>query len=202
MAFNPTGILSSVMAILGSSSAYDVVRIVSKGGPAFETARIMRATVNNDSDIFSHPIEDGNTITDFKVELPIQIQLAVIIPAEDFENAYRNLRQAKKMGTEFIIQTRADSYERMVIKSMPHEESPEIGDCLGLSITFQEVQWFKPSVESLPATEVSAKPNSKTNGTGTSVKSDADTVKTGQKQPTPATDNTQSSVLKKMEGWF
>lgn len=202
MAFNPTGISSSIMSILGSSSAYDVVRIISKAGPAFETARIMRATINNDSDIFSHPIEDGNTITDFKVELPIQIQLAVIIPAEDFENAYRNLRQAKAIGSEFIIQTRADSYERMVIKSMPHEESPEIGDCLGLSITFQEVKWFKPSVESLPATEVSAKPNSKTNGTSTSVKSDADTVKTGQKQPTPATDNTQSSVLKKMEGWF
>lgn len=211
MAFNPTGILSSVMSILGATSAFDVVRVVSNGGPVFETARIMRASINNDSSIFSHPLEDGNSISDFKVELPIQIQLAVILPAEDVENVYRNLRQAKEKGTEFIIQTRADSYEHMVIKSMPHEESPEIGDCLGLSINFQEVQWFKPSVESLPATEVAAKPESKTNGsagtnptsgTSTGVKSDADTIKTGQKRSTPATENTQSSVLKKMEGWF
>lgn len=197
MFLNPSYVspFTSAVSLIGSSSSVDVVRIVdNNGGQLFQTARIMRASVNNDSNLFSHPLEDGNSITDFKVELPISIQLGVIIPTSDYTNTYRNLKLAKQAGTEFIIQTRADSYEHMVIKSMPHEESQELGDCLGMTLTFREVEWFKPSIETLPRKEVASKPASKANGVS-GVKSDADTVKMGQKNPSEVTDSKKQSIL-------
>lgn len=197
MFINPsyTSSFTSAVALIGASSSVDVVRIVdSSGAQLFQTARIVRASVNNDSSLFTHPLEDGNSITDFKVELPKSIQLGVIIPTQDYTNTYRNLKLAKEKGTEFIIQTRADSYENMVIKSMPHEESQELGDCLGMTLTFREVEWYQPSIETLPRKEVASKPTSKTGGVS-GVKSDADTVKTGQKNPSEATESKKQSIL-------
>lgn len=198
----PEGYVSA-MSLLSSSSAVDVVRVLdTNGGQVFTNARIMRATVNNDSDLFSHPLENGNKVTDFKIDLPISIQLVAILPTADYDSTYRNLRQAKKDGTEFVIQTRADSYDHLIIKSIPHEESPEYGDCLAITLTFREVEWFTPGVETLPRREVAPKPKSAKTNNQTGVKPDADTVKAGQKNPGEVSESKKQSTLKSIKEWL
>lgn len=191
----------SVMGLINSSLAQDVVYVGDENGnQLFTLARIMRAGVNLDSEIFEHPLETGNKIADFKIDKPVVIQLALLIPTESYQNVYAQIRQAKTEGTELIIQTRADTYTNMIIQAMPHEESVEIGDCLSMSCTFREVQWYTANIETLPAKEVSV--STKSAAAGGTAKPDADTVKQGQKRATDASPGTQQKSESILHGWF
>lgn len=173
---------NSAMSLISSSLASDVVCVMDENGrQVFETARAVRAACQDDSELFQHPLETGNKITDYKIDKPKVVQLGVVIPIDDFTGTYKQLVDAKKAGTTFSVQTQARVYENMVIQSMPHEESEQWGDCLAVSITFVEVQWYKATVEMLPAKEVA-----KSKKTG--AKSDADTKKSGQKRGADASD--------------
>lgn len=191
----------SVMGLINSSLAQDVVYIGDESGnQLFTLARIMRAGVNLDSDIFEHPLETGNKIADFKIDKPVVIQLGLMVPTESYQNVYAEMRQAKTEGTTLIVQTRADTYTNMIIQAMPHEESGEIGDCLAMSCTFREVQWYTANIETLPAQEVAVSPKSA--AAGGNAKPDADTVKQGQKRATDASSGTQQKSESIIHGWF
>ena len=186
----------SVMNLINSTVAQDVVFISDENGnQVFEVARIMKVGVNLDSELFEHPLEDGNEVADFKIDKPTVVQLGMMLPTYAYGDTYSRLRQAKKDGTQFTIATRAGVYEKLIIQAMPHEESPEYGDCLAMSITFREVQWYTAVVETLPAKEVAANPK-------TGAKSDADTVKQGQKRSTEASAATQKKQESILKGWF
>lgn len=189
----------SAISLFGSSLAVDVVRITDENGnQMFATARAMRAAVNRSSELCEHPLETGNTIADFKVIKPNIAQLAVFIPGDDYGSVYKEIEQAYINSTSMIVQTRASSFANMVITDMPHDESPDLGDIVAVSITLKEVVWFTSSVETMPAKEVAA-----SNKTG--AKSDASTVKQGQKSTMDATASTQEkskSALKSVKDWF
>lgn len=187
----------SVMGLLSSSFAVDVVCIMDENGKqVFATARIMRAMVQDESELFQHPLETGNQITDFKIDKPKVIQLAVVIPSDGYSNVYSQLSKAKTDGLSFVVQTRAGTFPDMVIQALPHEEGAQWGDCLAMSLTLAEVQWYSSTVEMLPAKEVAV--SSKSAAAGGTAKPDADTVKSGQ-QRTPDASNAKtakaSSVL-------
>ena len=186
----------SVMGLLSSSFAVDVVCVLNENGnQVFETARIVRAAVNNDSELFQHPLETGNKITDYKIDKPKVVQLAAIIPSDGYSDAYAALAQAKVNGISFIVQTRAASYSNMVIQSMPHEEGEQWGDCLALAVTFVEVQWYQATVETLPAKEVAAS----TKAANAGAKPDADTIKSGQQR---ASDASAANSAKANSAWY
>lgn len=193
-----TGAISSyqsVMSLMSSSLATDVVCIMDEDGrQVFETARALRAMCQNDSELFQHPLETGNKITDYKIDKPKIVQLAVIIPVDDYTNAYNQLTEAKKAGKTFIVQTKARVYENMIIQSMPHEEGEQWGDCLAVSITFIEVQWYQATIEMLPAKEVAASEK-------TGAKSDADTVKSGQQRGKDASSANASKANSVLYDW-
>lgn len=185
----------SAISLLGSSLAVDVVRITDElGNQMFASARAMRAAVDRSSELCEHPLETGNTIADFKVIKPNVAQLAVFIPSDAYGSAYKEIEQAYINSTSMIVQTRASTFANMVITDMPHDESPDLGDIVAISITLKEVFWFTSSVETMPAKEVAA--NKKTGA-----KSDASTVKQGQKaasEATPATQDKYKSLSSQM----
>ncbi|XAO54182.1 tail fiber protein [Yersinia phage vB_YenM_P744] len=186
----------SVAGLFNSSLAVDVVRITTaEGKQLFTLARAIKAGVNPESELFEHPLETGNKIIDFKIDKPIVVQLGVLIPTESYESIYNEILQAKTLGTELVVQTRASTYSNLIIQAMPHEESPDYGDTLAMSITLREVQWFNPNPESLPAKQVSANPK-------TGAKSDADTLKQGQQRPTDASQGTQKKAESILHGWY
>lgn len=194
-----TGAISSfqsVMSLLSSSLASDVVCIMDEDGrQLFETARAVRAMCQDDSELFQHPLETGNKTTDFKIDKPKVVQLAVVIPADDYSYAYPQLAKAKVDGKTFSVQTKARVYNDMVIQAMPHEEGEQWGDCLAVAITFVEVQWYQATVEMLPAKEVA---RSKKTG----AKSDADTVKSGQQRASDASAANSGKATTILGGWF
>lgn len=186
---------SNAMLILNSSSSADVVKVMQGTNQMFESARIMRATIQIDSQLMTHPLESGSEIADFAVDKPVQVQMAVMIPSTDYESSYRSIRQHFREKSQFTIQTRADLYKNLVIASMPHEESPEVGDCISMVITYREVEWYTPSTESLPRKEVASKPIEVGGEQGTvDVKKNADTVNAGTKQP-------KSTLVKGFDGF-
>lgn len=190
----------SAMSLLTSSLSVDVVRITdSKGRQVFAMARALKAGIINESEFFQHPLEDGNKTTDFKIDKPIVIQLGVLIPTDTYTPVYSALVDAKTNGEQFIIQTFAGSFPNMVIKSMPHEESSEYGDCLAMQITFEEVKWYATNVELLPAKEVAS--STKKAGAGKGAKQDADTSKLGQKRASDASSSTQKRADSVIYGW-
>lgn len=201
-ALNAVSTFQSVMSLISSSSASDVVKIMDENGnQLFTAARAMRCSVNPDSNIFEHPLEDGSTIADFAIDLPVVIQLAAVLPLDGYESTYQQLLDAKRDKTVLLVQTRTHTHENMVIKSMPHEESPEMGDCVAITLTLREVQWYTPTIDTLPAKEVSAKPAGKKTQGKSNVKSDASTVKGGQKNTTDAKSGTVKRSQSILKGW-
>lgn len=191
----------SVVNLFNSSFAVDVVRVCDeKGNQVFTLARAMKAAVNRESEMFSHKIENGNQITDFCVNKPTAIQMGLVVPTDSAQSVHSVIEQLWLKKTSLIVQTRARTYTDMVIQSMPHEESPEYGDCLMLTITLLEVQWYDATVEALPAKEVAV--SSKSAKTGGTAKSDADTQKLGQKRSTDASSATQKKSESILHGWF
>lgn len=198
-----SGALSSYNLAM-SSFAVDVVRITDEfGAQMFTQCRAMRAAVNRQSDLCEHPLETGNKVVDFKIIKPNIAQLTMFIPGDAYGTVYQDIEQAYINGTSLIVQTRASSFADMYISDMPHDEAPDLGDTIAVTLTLKEVKWFTSTVETMPAKEVAV--SSKSAKTGGTAKPDADTVKQGQKRttdPSPATQQKSSSIAKDIKDWF
>lgn len=193
-----SGALSS-NGLYTSTLAVDVVRITNESGAQlFTQCRAMRAAVNRSSDLCEHPLETGNKVSDFKIIKPNVAQLTMFIPADAYGTVYKDIEQAYLDSTSLIVQTRASSFSDMVITDMPHDEAPDLGDIVAVTLTLKEVKWFTSTIETMPAKEVAASKK-------TGAKSDANTVKQGQKrtsEPSEATKGKSSSVIKDIKDWF
>lgn len=185
----------SAMSLLTSSLSVDVVRITdSTGRQVFTEARVIKVGVLEDSELFQHPQETGNKLTDYKIDKPVVIQMGAMVPIDSYNQIYQSLVDAKQRGEEFIVQTKAKAFPNMIIKALPHEESAEYGDCLALQINFEQVLWYVTSTETLPATEVA--PTKKTGA-----KQDADTKKLGQKRAGDTSSSTNKKAASVIYGW-
>jgi len=158
-----------------STSAIDVVGIFlqSDYSQVFEKARSIKASVNLNSSVPAHPLEDGSSISDHKIIVPIEIQLSCIIASDDYRSVYESIRTIFTDSTMLTVQTRSAVYSNMIISAMPHDETPDIYGGLSVAIKLQEVKFASYA-------------------TGTFVKSPAnpvnsDSVDGGKKQATSAT---------------
>jgi len=171
-----------------------------QGAQLFSQCRAMRAAVNRSSDLCEHPLETGNKIADFKVIKPNIAQLTMFIPGDAYGSVYKDIEQAYINSTSLIVQTKASSFANMVITDMPHDEAPDLGDTIAVTLTIKEVVWFTSTVETLPAKEVAV--SSKSAKTGGTAKPDADTVKQGQKRTTDTSATTQEKSKSVVRGWY
>jgi hypothetical protein len=84
--------------------------------------RPIKATVTMPSKLMEHPLEDGSTVSDHRIFQPTEIEFSLIADyelAQRFEAIYRQ--------TDTItVQTRAATYDDMVIESMSHDETVEV----------------------------------------------------------------------------
>lgn len=142
----------SIVRTLLPSAAIDYVAIFDENlAQVFREARALKATVKETSELMKHPLETGSVIIDHRIILPIEIDLAVVIQAEDYQSVYQQIREYYQNGTFLIIQTRTGVYENMVIASMPHDESPEMYDTVPIALRLREVQFVEPQYGIQPA---------------------------------------------------
>lgn len=166
-----------------ATRAADVVGVFdSNFRQVFPEARTLKATVKEEAKVMEHPLEDGSSIVDHKIILPIEVDLSVIIQSADFRSVYDQIKRYY-LGAELLsVQTRTGVYNSMVIQSMPHDESPDMLDTVAIALKLKEVKLVTAQFGTLPPRKV-AKPES------------SSTVKRGEQQPQEQTPAKKTSVL-------
>lgn len=149
----------------------------------FETARAIKASVKEDSKLMEHPVENGATITDYSIILPIEIELSMIAAGvEAYRAVYNQIKQAFVSRSVLVVQTWTGLYRNMLIQSMPHEEDPALADAIAIALRLKEVKIVEAQYAALTARQVRNP-------------SHASTVARGQQQPQQATTARSGSIL-------
>ena len=123
----------------------------------------------------SHPVEDGSTVTDFKVINPIEIELSMILNSEDYKSVYQTIKDIFVKSTILTVQTRSGTYRNMMVSAMPHDEDADVFDSLTLALKLVEVKFATFTTGKAPAV---SKPKNK---------ADTKTSNGGKQQPKDAT---------------
>lgn len=135
------------MAIPGliPTNAVDVVGVFTQAfQQVFQDARPIKAVIKPLSKLMQHPVEDGTTITDNRIVLPVEIELSLILLPENYKNTYQQIEQYYNDATLLTVQTRVKSYPKQLIAELPHEEDAEMFDTIAVALKLQEVQFVTP----------------------------------------------------------
>jgi hypothetical protein len=163
--------------------ATDVVCVLDANlAQVFETARPIKAVVKEESKAMDHPLETGAVITDHRVLLPVEIELSLVLSAEDYRGTYRQIRDLFHKGELLTVQTRTESYQSMAIQSMPHEENADAFDVVMLALSLKEAQYVEAQFTDAKV----ARPR------------DSRTVQRGEQQPKAATSERGGSILSRL----
>jgi len=155
--------------VLLPTKAYDLVAVFDQDfNQVFPDARAIKAVVKEEAKVMEHPLENGATIVDHRVILPIEIELSVVLQYATYQDTYNQIRQYYLNATLLIVQTKSGVYYNQLIAAMPHEENPDMFDAITVAIKLQEAQF---------ATTTNQFVNKNTN--------QASTVDRGNQQPRP-----------------
>lgn len=108
--------------------------------PIFQDARAIKASIKEDSQVMTHPVEDGTVIADHKVISPTEIELVCIMSSELYRITYEAIKLAFRESSLMTVQTRTGVYNSMVIASMPHTEDADMHNAVAISIKLVEVK--------------------------------------------------------------
>lgn len=179
----PGGVLGAAIGTYISTAAIDVVGVFTQGFvPVFQTGRPIKADIKEDSKIMEHPLENGATIVDHRIILPIEIELSLLLPNGEYRNIYQEIKQLFLNGEILSVHTRTGVYDNQIIAALPHDESPDMWDTVSLALKLREVQLASSTTSNVPNPR---KP------------SDSGTVQRGTQQGNSATsqDEGKASVL-------
>lgn len=106
----------------------------------FPNARPMRATVRQNARAMEHPIETGQIITDYRVILPIEIEIPFLVSPEFYRDTYEQIQNLFFNSELLLVQTISALYSNMIISEMPHQESPDHFNSMHILLRFKQVQ--------------------------------------------------------------
>lgn len=123
------------------NASADVVCILDENfRQLFPEARPMRADVRENGRTMEHPLETGQIVSDYRIILPIEIEIPVVIMAEDYRNVYQQIKTQYLNSSLLTVQTTSSVYPNMLLAEMPHRESPELYNTLTIYLRFKQVQ--------------------------------------------------------------
>lgn len=154
-----------------SNYQFDIVAIVDPdtGEQLFTQAEAMKANVTVASKTMDHPLEDGSPVSDYRIILPVVIDMGMLVSAQDFDSTYAQITDAFLSGAYLTVRTNADTFENMILEAMPHDEVPEMFGMLAMSLRLREIQLVEVTYQQLKPKDVE-KPT------------DQSTVQAGEKQ--------------------
>ena len=131
--------------------AYDVVGVFDQSfNQLFVDARPLKANVRPGAKLMEHPVETGAVLTDHRIILPIEIDLAMVLTPETYVDTYNQIKAVFLSPTTVQVQTNTGLYPPMLMQNMPHEENPEHFDTITMVLKFKEVIFATPSTSPLP----------------------------------------------------
>ena len=127
-------------AYLSSSLARDAVAIFDNNNvQLFYNARPLRADIVPRAKLMEHPIENGQIITDYKITLPMEIRIPVVVAAKYYIDTYQQIYNAWLNSTVLTVQTHIGVFVNMVIAEMPSEENPDRYDVITINLLFRQI---------------------------------------------------------------
>lgn len=145
-------------------SSADVVGVFDTNfNQQFPNARPLRASIRQNSRPMEHPLETGQIITDYRIILPIEVEIPFMVAPEFYRDTYQQIQNLFLTTQLLMVQTLSDLYQNMIIAEMPHEESPSFFNSLRMVVRFKQVQVVQSQTSFAPADPL----NSNTQNSGT-----------------------------------
>lgn len=132
----------------------------------FPTASTIKLAVTKDKKVMEHPVETGVVITDHVIINPVEIELALILKPSDYRSVYQQIEQLFKASTLLTVQSKAASYQNLLISAMPSDEDADMFDAIAVALRLHQVQYVTAQFGTLPASKVKNKSNASTIGKG------------------------------------
>ena len=134
------------------NASFDTIAVFdSNFSQVFENARPLRDEVVPRSKLMDHPSESGQIVSDYKITLPVEITIQMLISSEYYRDTYQEIWDLWQQSALLTIQTRVTTFGNMVIAEPPHEETPEIFDAIRMNLKFRQVQTPLQSTTFQPA---------------------------------------------------
>lgn len=111
----------------------------------------MRARVRENGRTMEHPQEQGQIESDYRIILPVEIEIPVIVMAADLRNVYQQIRTQFLTTQLLTVQTTVNVYDDMILAEMPHEESPDYFNTITIYLRFKQVQIASSTTTFAPA---------------------------------------------------
>lgn len=125
-------------------AAIDVVGVYDQdGNQVFPAARPTRAFINPSARLMEHPVETGATIIDYRIILPIEIEMYILIPPLDVVSTYNEITQLFQNGEILTIVTRSGVYTNQILQGTPVDESVDFYGSLVVQLRFKQVQLYQ-----------------------------------------------------------
>jgi hypothetical protein len=122
----------------------DLVQIIDpeKEEQVYKSARPVKIQVIEESELMKQPRENGSVQVDHKIDLPIIINMEVVLDRREYKDVYKHLQEARVGGIKLRLQTRVSTYENMFISGMPHEETAQNFTNIAMTISFEQALIF------------------------------------------------------------
>lgn len=116
------------------------------------STEVLSANVRQDSRIMEHPLEISmdygqkgytnaqNYIADHSIILPNSLTIRMAFPSMLYQSVYTEAEKLWKNKTMLLIQTKAATYRRMVLKGFSHTEEPSTISRMNFDFNFREIQ--------------------------------------------------------------
>lgn len=110
----------------------------------FSDGRPVKANIRETSRVMDHPVETGVTLSDHHIINPREIDIALVIPAGFYSSTYQQIASAQLNATLLSVQTKSGVYPNMIVRDLPHDETPEMFDVIALNLRLKEVIFIAP----------------------------------------------------------
>lgn len=108
--------------------------------------RPLKAFITEPSKIMEHPLENGASVADHRVFLPVEIELVMLVPVEDYQKIQALYRQSETV----TVRTNAGTYDNMTLEVLPHDETTDAFGQIAASLRLREVQFVETQFQALP----------------------------------------------------
>lgn len=143
------------MPIILFPSSADVVGIFDQSfNQLIPNARPLKAAIRQNARPMEHPLESGQIITDYRIILPVEIEIPFMVAPDFYQDTYQQIQTLFVNSELLFVQTLSDLYQNMIIAEMPHEESPHFYNSLRLYVRFKQVQVVVAQTTFAPADPV------------------------------------------------
>ena len=143
-------------ALIPSASA-DVVAVfeTETGRQVFPDARPLKVVVSESAQLMAHPVENGFSIVDHRIILPIGLSLNLLLESATYRATYEEIRRLFRESVNLTVQTKTSTYENLYLQEIPHEEDPALFDTVAMVIQLVETLIATVQIQDLPAGAVS-----------------------------------------------